>query len=165
MRFRLPCECGQQLPVTEGGAGGILQCACGRTVKVPSLGELRTHFAVVDEADASLRGGLSPAQIVFLVIGVLIFGGLFLAGLVVSFAAGGISGVGYLIAQVGQVWLLVLIVRECHPEAIGLALVVPFFTWFFAYQRWEIAKWAFACNIGGIVLSVLGAYGAGSSVG
>jgi hypothetical protein len=61
-----------------------------------------------------------------------------------------------LLAQVGQIWLLVLIVRECQPDAIICAVVIPFFTWYFAYQRWDIAKWAFFCNVGGSLLLLLG---------
>jgi hypothetical protein len=53
MHFRLPCECGRQLSVTEGAAGATFQCACGRTVKVPSLEELRRQFAVEAEAPSA----------------------------------------------------------------------------------------------------------------
>jgi hypothetical protein len=55
MDFHFPCECGRQLSVTEGTADGALQCVCGRAVKVPSLGELRRHFAVEAEAPSAAR--------------------------------------------------------------------------------------------------------------
>jgi hypothetical protein len=126
---------------------------------VPSLGELRREFAVEDAADPSRKAGLSLAQVALLVIGVLVFGGLLVVGCVVSFAEGGLAGVGYLIGLLGQIWLLVLMVRECHPDAIVLALLIPFFTWYFAWQRWDIAKWALACNLGGIWLCVFAVYG------
>jgi hypothetical protein len=41
--FRIDCSCGQRVTVTEGDAGGTLPCPCGRTVRVPSLHELRTQ--------------------------------------------------------------------------------------------------------------------------
>jgi hypothetical protein len=41
MKVRLACECGQEVVVTEGSAGASLPCECGRSIKVPSLGELR----------------------------------------------------------------------------------------------------------------------------
>lgn len=113
---------------------------------------------MTDEAEVSRPSVLAAAQVAMLVIGALVFGGLFLVGCFVSFAVGGLTGGGYLIAQVGQIWLLVLIVRECRSDAIIFALVIPFFTWYFAFQRWDIANWAFACNVVGILLSVMGAY-------
>jgi hypothetical protein len=79
----------------------------------------------------------------------------FLVGCLLSFRAGGIAGSAYLVAQVGQIWLLVLIIRECHSDAVFYALVIPFFTWYFALQRWDIAKWALVCNMGGILLMLL----------
>jgi hypothetical protein len=39
--FLLPCECGNQIPVTTAQAGRLLACSCGREVKAPSLGGLR----------------------------------------------------------------------------------------------------------------------------
>jgi hypothetical protein len=39
--LRVRCECGEELPVTEGLAGASIQCQCGRTLQVPSLSELR----------------------------------------------------------------------------------------------------------------------------
>jgi Domain of unknown function (DUF1922) len=55
MDFRLPCECGRHLSVTEGAAGATLQCVCGRTVKVPSLGELGRQFTVEAEGPTAAR--------------------------------------------------------------------------------------------------------------
>jgi hypothetical protein len=45
-----------------------------------------------------------------------------------------------------------LIVWKCHPEAVVWCLLMPFFTWYFAFQRWGIAKWAFLCNLGGLLI-------------
>jgi hypothetical protein len=41
MDFHLDCECGNRVAVTEGSAGATVDCACGRTIKVPSLSQLR----------------------------------------------------------------------------------------------------------------------------
>jgi hypothetical protein len=41
MNFKLPCECGQVVVVTERSAGALVGCPCGRSVRVPALHELR----------------------------------------------------------------------------------------------------------------------------
>jgi hypothetical protein len=51
MDFRIPCQCGQHVLVTEGSAGATVPCPCGRTLAVPSLKELR------------LQVGLSPYEL------------------------------------------------------------------------------------------------------
>jgi hypothetical protein len=43
MDFEIRCECGTDVVVSEGAAGARIQCACGRTVTVPSLDELRQN--------------------------------------------------------------------------------------------------------------------------
>jgi hypothetical protein len=51
MVFRIDCDCGIPLKVSEASAGGSVQCLCGRTVPVPQLTELR------------VRAGLPPYHI------------------------------------------------------------------------------------------------------
>lgn len=41
MLVYLACACGKQVPVNEGAACSFCTCECGRSIKVPSLGELR----------------------------------------------------------------------------------------------------------------------------
>lgn len=41
MEFHVECECGAQIPVTEGQSGTLVTCTCGRENAVPGLGELR----------------------------------------------------------------------------------------------------------------------------
>src|SRR5258708_7570383 len=48
MLVYLSCECGKQAPVSEGAAGTSVPCECGRTIKVPSLGELRQRVTEGD---------------------------------------------------------------------------------------------------------------------
>jgi hypothetical protein len=45
MQVCLTCECGKEVPVSEGAAGTSLACDCGRSIRVPSLGELRRRVA------------------------------------------------------------------------------------------------------------------------
>ncbi|MCI0376787.1 MAG: hypothetical protein L0215_04205 [Gemmataceae bacterium] len=158
MEFRLTCECGRRLNLTDGAAGSAVACECGRTVQVPSLGELRRQFT--DDVDIKIptESSLTVGHLALIVLGVLVFGTGFWAGYFWCFAHGRFTGLGYLIAQAGLIWLFVLMVRECSPTAVLLAFVVPFFTWYFAYQRWDIAKWAFACNVGGIALTLFGIF-------
>lgn len=40
-RYLLNCECGKQVPVEAGHAGGKVACDCGRTLEVPPLRALR----------------------------------------------------------------------------------------------------------------------------
>jgi hypothetical protein len=46
MQFQLPCDCGASVTVSEGEAGTRTICKCGRTVAVPSLGQLRRQAGV-----------------------------------------------------------------------------------------------------------------------
>src|ERR1700687_1888932 len=46
MQLHVPCECGEDVPVTEGEAGSRTTCRCGRTIVVPSLRELRRQAGV-----------------------------------------------------------------------------------------------------------------------
>src|SRR5437763_1512337 len=57
MEFRVTCECGKEHPVTAGGAGSKLACPCGRTVAVPSLGELRRRGLAPDATHPVLAVG------------------------------------------------------------------------------------------------------------
>jgi hypothetical protein len=41
MEFQVKCSCGNSSIVTEGSAGAIIQCACGRRTTVPPLKDLR----------------------------------------------------------------------------------------------------------------------------
>lgn len=41
MTLSVQCECGAKVPVSEGAAGSVVECACGQPITVPSLFELR----------------------------------------------------------------------------------------------------------------------------
>ena len=156
MAFEIPCDCGKRVPVTEGMAGSSISCTCGRSIPVPSLSQLRSQVALIAEpADAGPRRG--PAEKVALwVLGILVVGSLVLCGIPFSFALAGFAGFGYLVALTGHLWLLGLIIRECHPDAILMAYFIPFFTWYFAFQRWDVAKWPFIINLVGLVIEITG---------
>jgi hypothetical protein len=156
MAFEITCDCGKKLPVTEGMAGSSISCVCGRSVSVPSLSQLRSQVDLIAEpADVPPRR--SPAeQAALWVLGILVVSGLVFCGIPFSFALAGFAGFGYLVALTGHLWLLGLIIRECHPDAIFMAYYLPFFTWYFAYQRWDIAKWPFIINSVGLVILIAG---------
>ena len=155
MAFEIACECGKIIPVTEGMAGSSISCGCGRSLPVPSLSQLRSQVALVaDPADDASRR--SPtAQIVLWILGVLVVGSLLFCGIPVSFAWGGFAGFGYLVALTGHLWLLGLVIRECPPDAILMALVIPFFTCYFAIQRWDIARWPLIIYLIGLGINIL----------
>jgi len=157
MEFLLPCECGKNLMVTDGMAGTSVQCGCGRLTSIPSLGELRKLAPVKPQAEAMVPGRSAVAQAVLWIVGSVVFGGILLGGAILAFNAGGLPGAIYLVAMVGHVWLVLLVARECPPDAVFYALVIPFFVWYFAYQRWDIAKWPFILSAGGGFLSGLAA--------
>src|SRR5262249_19236033 len=46
MEFYVECSCGRQVVVSESAAGLDADCPCGRTVPIPSLGELRARAGV-----------------------------------------------------------------------------------------------------------------------
>ena len=155
MEFYVPCECGQHLAVSEGAAGTEIGCTCGRTVHIPSLGALREHSLLQDEAPSPPRPRYSAGQFVLLVVGMIAFGSVFIFGLSLSLAGGNLMGIGWLAYQLAQIWLIILIARECHPDAIFYALMIPFFTWYFGYQRWDIAKVPLLFSVGGFLWSLV----------
>ncbi len=94
--------------------------------------------------------------------GRLLFGSLVFGVGIWSFAAGGLIGFGVLLAIAGHLWLLLLMVRECQAGAIILYRYIPFFIWYFAWQRWDVAKWPFLINVLGLGLTLVGIVGASS---
>jgi hypothetical protein len=116
-----------------------------------------TPEEVASQTTPNDRTGPSAAgQIGLWVVGAVAVGTLVIVGSVWSFAVGGVAGFGYLLAMAGQLWLLGLMMRECHPDAIVLAFVIPFFTWYFAWQRWDVAKWPFLFMMIGFLVNAVG---------
>ena len=153
MNFEIACECGKSLVVTEGMAGTSTTCSCGRVVPVPSFGDLRKQALLVEPVEPGPRRTWAR-QAALWVLGSLVVGGLVLCGIPFSFMLAGYAGFGYLVALTGHLWLLGLIIRECHPDAIIMAYFIPFFTWYFAIQRWDVAKWPFVINLVGLAILV-----------
>jgi hypothetical protein len=121
---------------------------------------LTVREATPAEVDAQLLsvapgGASSEGKGIVWVIGFVVFGSLLVVGSLLFFQVGGLAAVGFLLAMAGQLWLLGLIVRECDRQALILALVIPFFAWYFALQRWDVAKWAFLLNALGLALILL----------
>lgn len=48
--FRVDCPCGKRTTVTEGDAGAMLQCSCGRAFQVPALHQLRSQTGLTPHA-------------------------------------------------------------------------------------------------------------------
>jgi len=46
MNFLVRCECGASTSVSEGSAGAKIPCACGRTIAVPPLHQLRAEIGL-----------------------------------------------------------------------------------------------------------------------
>jgi hypothetical protein len=147
MTFVIDCACGHRLRVTEGDAGATVPCACGRAIAVPSLRELR-DFPVEAEAVPYESAARRALRIALLAAAVTVFAGVALLLSAAATAYGGLYGLGDFLALVGQIWLLVQIARVCDRVALILALIVPFFTWYYAFQRWDIARWPFASPFG-----------------
>ena len=159
MGYQVTCSCGNVLAVSDGMAGSTTTCSCGRTVSVPSLSQLRRHAVPEPAPHEPRHPRVTAAQAALWTVGAIVFGTLFVGCSAASFAASGLAGLGAVFALVGQLWLLGLMIRECHPDTIFLALVIPFFTWYFAFQRWDVAKWPFLINVGGVLVNLLGLLG------
>src|SRR5581483_2345095 len=140
MQYRLSCECGRELIVSEGSAGASVACACGASVKVPSLGALRSQGPAQQATEAPIRKEPSFGRFLLLLVGLMVFGFSCLTGLLGTATGGGpLTASAYLFAQGGQIWLLILIDRECPTVALFYALVIPFFFFFFCFfftNRW-----------------------------
>jgi hypothetical protein len=155
MAFEVACECGKKLPVTEGMAGSSVSCPCGRSVRVPSLSQLRDQADLIAEP-AEIAPRRSPGeQAALWVLGILVVSGLVFCGIPFSFALAGFAGFGYLVFLTGHLWLLGLIIRECHPDAIIMAYFIPFFTWYFAIKRWDVAQWPFVIMLVGLTIEII----------
>jgi hypothetical protein len=70
MNFLVRCECGASTSVSEGSAGAKIPCACGRTIAVPPLHQLRAEIGLSPYPGISpemaierlLAGGRLPAD-------------------------------------------------------------------------------------------------------
>jgi hypothetical protein len=156
MAFAMRCTCGQRVEVTEGMASTSVPCPCGRTLSVPSLGELRQLYPQTEEPPDPSETSQVAARVVVFVLMAVVLGSLALIIGMVAVNGGGLSLVGYGVFLFGYIWLLLQIARVCPPSALIMVLVVPFFNWYYAFQRWDIAKWPFLCNVGGLVLLLIG---------
>jgi ABC-type Na+ efflux pump permease subunit len=156
MAFAMYCACGQRLEVTEGMASTSVPCPCGRTLAVPSLGELRQRYPQTEEPPDASERAQAIARVVLFVLGACVFGALALVLGMIAANGAGLSVIGYAISMIGYLWLLFQIVRVCPPSALVMVLVVPFFHWYYALKRWDIAKWPFLCNVSGLVLMMIG---------
>jgi len=121
------------------------------TVREATAAEVASQATRTAETGPNVAG-----QVALWVVGTVAVGILVVVGSLWSFAVGGVAGFGYLLAMAGQLWLLGLMVRECQPDAIVLAFLIPFFTWYFAWQRWDVASLPFLLSVVGLVVNCFG---------
>lgn len=69
---------------------------------------------------------------------------------------------GFIVAAVGGIWLLVVTFQESILWGIG-ALLVPLVSLIFVITHWEESKKPFLINVAGLILVILGAAIAPSS--
>ena len=163
----LPCECGQHILVTEGMAGASVRCPCGRTIAVPSLGEIRrlagrdldiAHTAATDPtADNAL---LQPSSAVL--YGAMVAWTCFVAGpvlVLLLLSANWLTAFGFAVVVVGHVWLFTQIYVG-NPVAALVVLLIPIIgptlAEKFIVDHWNIACWPVICQALGVALLVGG---------
>jgi hypothetical protein len=142
-------------------AGTEIACACGRLLKVPSLGELRRRGATSFPGEAA-PPGIDPADArpvsvtvaYILVAAWLCVGGL--SQIVFSWLLGGPLAAGAaLLVVAGQFWLFSLIFTG-NPVAALVVLFIPIVGLCLAVQfvidNWSIARWPALCQLGGLLL-------------
>src|SRR4051794_40561071 len=95
MAFAMHCTCGQRLEVTEGMASTSVPCPCGRTLAVPSLGELRRLYPQTEEPDDLSERSQVIARVIVFVLSAIVLGSLALVIGMVAVNGGGLSLVGY----------------------------------------------------------------------
>lgn len=62
---------------------------------------------------------------------------------------------GFVMIIVSHVWLICLIAQG-RPILGLVALVVPFFIWYFVWDNWDIAKRPFKLHVLGVLMIVAG---------
>jgi hypothetical protein len=70
--YQLPCTCGQTVSVSAAQAGRTVECGCGVSLTVPSLGVLRNQQPTEKERAQELPTAWHPLQGVLFVGGVLV---------------------------------------------------------------------------------------------
>jgi hypothetical protein len=163
MQVHLACSCGRWVAVNEGMAGLSLRCACGGTVPVPPLRELRA-LAEDDPQAGGRRAAPRPPGFADRVITGVIGLALVVALLVLAvpgLALGGpLGAAGVPLLIVGWGWLL-LRIAEGRPLAALFAVLRPWLLVRFAIDHWQVARWPFLCYAAGLVLLLLGLMGGG----
>jgi len=167
MNFQLPCECGQRVVISEGMAGTSVRCACGRTVAVPSLGEIRrlaepdldiAHSAATDPtADNAL---MRPSSAVL--YGALVAGTCMVAVpvLVLLLVHGNlVATLGFASLVTGHLWLFTQVYVGNPAAALAILLVPilgPTLALKFIVEHWKISRWPLVCQVLGMALLIGG---------
>lgn len=83
MKYKLPCSCGQTIPVEVSQAGQTVRCSCGANVEVPAMRLIRSLPVVeaVGPAKPAVDAPWPILQSLTFAVGMLLFvGGLGVAG-------------------------------------------------------------------------------------
>ncbi|HMC12148.1 MAG TPA: hypothetical protein VKH44_12695 [Pirellulaceae bacterium] len=70
--YLLPCSCGQKVRVANAEAGGQVTCACGKSLRVPTLRGLRQLEIAPPETTSKAAPGWSPVHGVIFAAGLLV---------------------------------------------------------------------------------------------
>jgi hypothetical protein len=141
-------------------AGVSVPCACGRTVRVPNLAEMRRQCAGSGEVESASRTSREqlrqlPAAVLYgLVLAWMVLGGLPLTLIAFTYV-GPWAAVGTVLLLVGQIWFFTLIFTG-NPAAALIVLLVPVLGMFLAIQfiidHWRLARWPVLLQVVGFML-------------
>jgi len=166
MEISLQCGCGQKFVATEGMAGALIPCQCGKSLRVPSLTEMRRQSADMESCE-SRSVAITSQQQLRQVSAALLYGcilaGTGLVGLpllLVSSTYGGpMAGTGALVILVGHAWFITQIFTG-NPTAALVVLLVPvvgeLLAYKFVFDHWRIARWPILCQGVGTLLLLFG---------
>lgn len=89
IQYLVPCSCGRKMPVETRQAGEVISCACGASLDIPRLIELKKLEKIaIQAADAKPHGIWGVGQGLILSGAVLLIGVVLLSILVIIFGAG-----------------------------------------------------------------------------
>jgi hypothetical protein len=166
MEVPLRCVCGESVVATEGMAGSTLTCRCGRTLQVPSLGEMKDWVGAGSlAAERSIvRDSVEPlerppvAVVYGLTVAWICLAGLPLFVLCFDYL-GPVAAAGVLLLLASQVWLFTQIFSG-NPMAGLIVLFIPFvgpaLSLQFIIAHWAVARWPVLCQIAGLLLLLYG---------
>lgn len=80
VQYLLPCQCGRKIPVDSTKAGRSIECECGATLEVPTLGGMKKLEKIAQDHRDSSANTWGPRQRVLLAGVLICLTGLGIAG-------------------------------------------------------------------------------------